>query len=49
MCSMWYLDSYESAVWCFGIKLFLIVWVVFVPIVVTRRLEQIIKLLKEKK
>jgi len=49
MCSMWYMGSYEAAIWYFGIKVFLLVWVIFVPIVVTRRLEQIIKLLKEKK
>lgn len=34
---------------CLGIKIFLLVWVVFVPIVITARLEKIIKLLQEKK
>lgn len=34
---------------CMGIKIFLLVWVIFVPIVVTNRLEKIIKLLSEKK
>ena len=34
---------------CFGIKVFLLIWIVFVPIAITARLEQIIKLLKEKK
>ncbi len=34
---------------CIGIKIFLLVWVVFVPIVMTARLDKIIKLLSEKK
>ena len=38
----------EDAVWYFGIKVFLLVWIVFVPIAVTSRLEKIIKLLEEK-
>ena len=33
----------------FGIKVLLFIWVVFVPIVITSRLEKIIKLLQEKK
>lgn len=33
----------------FGVKVFLFIWVVFVPIVITSRLEKIIKLLQEKK
>ena len=32
----------------FGIKVFLISWIIFVPIVITSRLEKIIKLLKDK-
>jgi len=47
LCGMWY--SEELAFWYFGAKIFLLVWIVFVPVVMTRRLEQIIKLLKEKK
>ena len=32
---------------CFGIKVFLLIWIIFVPIAVTARLEKIIKLLEE--
>ncbi|MCK5580721.1 MAG: hypothetical protein KAJ18_05555 [Candidatus Omnitrophica bacterium] len=39
----------EAAMWVAGIKIFLVVWIVFVPIAITARLEQIIKILKEKK
>lgn len=39
----------EDAVWYFGIKIFLLIWIVFVPIAITGRLEKIIKLLEEKK
>lgn len=38
-----------GAFWYFGIKIFFIVWIVAVPIVITSRLEKIIKLLQEKK
>ena len=34
---------------CMGIKIFLLVWVVAVPVIITSRLESIIQLLKEKK
>ncbi len=37
----------DASVLCFGIKIFLLVWIVFVPIVITNRLEKIIKLLEE--
>lgn len=37
-----------SAIYCV-IKIFLLVWIIFVPTVVTARLDKIIKLLKEKK
>ena len=33
----------------FGIKVFILAWIVFVPIVITSRLEKIIKLLEDKK
>ena len=33
----------------FGIKVFLLIWIIFVPIAITSRLEKIIKLLEEKK
>ena len=31
----------------FGIKVFLLIWIVFVPIVITNRLERIIKKLEK--
>ena len=34
---------------CVGIQVFLLAWIIFVPIVITARLEKIIKLLSEKK
>jgi hypothetical protein len=33
----------------YGIKVFLLIWVIFVPIVISSRLERIIQLLEEKK
>lgn len=33
----------------FGIKVFLLIWIVFVPIVITARLDKIIKLLQDRK
>ena len=45
----WKTDYYTTSMMYFGIKVFLLVWVIFVPIVVTSRLEKIIKLLQEKK
>lgn len=47
LCGLWY--PQDLVTWYMGIKIFLVVWIIFVPIVITRRLEQIIKLLKEKK
>lgn len=32
----------------FGIKVFILAWIIFVPIVITSRLEKIIKLLENK-
>jgi len=34
---------------CFGVKVFLLLWIIFVPIVITARLEKIAKLLEDKK
>ena len=34
---------------CFGIKVFLLIWIIFVPIAITARLEKIIKLLEKDK
>ena len=33
--------------WCFGLKLFILVWIVAVPVIITSRLEKIIKQLEE--
>ena len=38
----------SSSIICFGIGVFLLIWIIFVPIAVTARLEKIIKLLEEK-
>jgi hypothetical protein len=38
----------QELVWYVGIKIFLVVWIVFVPIAITSRLEKIIKLLEKK-
>ena len=34
---------------CFGIKIFLLVWIIAVPIIITSRLDKIVKLLQDKK
>ena len=39
--------SASADVICFGIKVFLLIWIIFVPIAITARLERIIKLLEE--
>ena len=39
----------SNSMWGFGIFIFLLVWVIFVPIVLSARLEKIIKLLQDKK
>ncbi len=41
--------SLELSIWYFGLKVFLLLWIVVVPVVITSRLEKIIKLLQEKK
>jgi hypothetical protein len=41
--------SISDAVWAGGIKIFLVVWIIFATITITARLERIIKLLEEKK
>jgi len=38
----------SSSMLCFGIGVFLLIWIIFVPIAVTARLERIIKLLEDK-
>ncbi len=49
MCVYYPVSSVEENIWGFGITVFLLVWIVFVPIAITARLERIIKLLEEKK
>ncbi len=39
-----YIDAYFTC----GFKVFVVVWAIFVPIIITARLEKIIKLLGEK-
>ena len=39
--------SLNADIICFGIKVFLLIWIIFVPIVITARLEKIVKLLEE--
>jgi len=39
----------EETIWFMGIKIFLLVWIIFVPVAITARLEKIIKLLDDKK
>ena len=41
--------GWTNGMWIFGIKVFLLAWTIFVPIVITARLEKIIKLLEQKK
>lgn len=41
--------SSDTRFWYFGIRVFLLVWIVFVPVAMTARLEKIIQLLKDKK
>lgn len=49
MCYFPGMDSVEADIWYMGIKIFLLVWIIFVPVAITARLEKIIKLLQEKK
>ena len=39
----------EQFMWNVGIKIFLLVWIIFVPVAITARLEKIIKLLEGQK
>lgn len=49
MCPMMFgQGGYVSAdIMCFGVKVFLLVWIIFVPVAITARLEKIIKLLED--
>ncbi len=48
MCPLTSAESTEFSVWCFGILIFLVVWIIFVPVAITARLEKIIRLLQDK-
>ena len=39
----------DESILCFGIQVFILIWIVFVPIVITSRLEKIIKLLEKER
>jgi len=43
-----YAGTVADQMWWFGIKIFVLSWIIFVPIVITSRLERIIKLLEKK-
>ena len=38
----------ELSIWCFGVMIFLFVWIIFVPVAITARLEKIIRLLQDR-
>src|SRR3989338_3295119 len=42
-------NAMSAGILHFGIMIFLLIWIVFVPIAITSRLEKIIKLLEDKK
>ena len=42
-------NAMSACILHFGIMIFLLIWIVFVPIAITSRLEKIIKLLEDKK
>ena len=48
MCPYFGASSEEAMMWFVGIKIFLLVWIIFVPVAITSRLEKIIKLLEDK-
>ena len=45
----WVGMSLSDSVVIVGTKIFLVAWIIFVPIVITARLDKIIKLLQDKK
>ena len=47
MCPFAFKGSMDGSIICFGIQVFLLIWIIFVPIAITARLERIIKLLEE--
>ena len=42
------MQGMEAELWRMGIKIFLLVWVIFVPVAITGRLERIAKALEDK-
>ena len=48
MCPYFGISSEEAMMWFVGIKIFLLVLIIFVPVAITSRLEKIIKLLEDK-
>lgn len=42
------MQGMEAEIWRMGIKIFLLVWIVFVPVAITARLERIAKALEER-
>jgi hypothetical protein len=48
MASNWAMAMSDQLTY-FGIKIFLLAWIVFVPIVITSRLEKIVSLLEKDK
>ena len=48
MCPLGQGGAASTGMICFGIKVFLLIWIIFVPIAITARLEKIIKLLEKK-
>ncbi|MBF0385489.1 MAG: hypothetical protein HQL27_06415 [Candidatus Omnitrophica bacterium] len=42
------MSSGMDMVVCFGVKIFLLSWIIFVPIAITARLDKIVKLLDDK-
>lgn len=49
MACLWYsLMFLDDGLWFMGLLIFLLAWIIFVPVAVTSRLEKIIQLLKEK-
>ncbi len=51
MCPFYMNMGYDSSdmMLCFGVKVVLLIWVIAVPIIITSRLDKIVKLLQDKK
>ncbi len=48
MCHIHIDETVSTEMIRFGVKVFVLLWIIFVPIVMTARLEKIIKLLEKK-